>query len=175
MKIDYALPNLNTQQAGLYGLEHQRAPLQDTPSSLIGGWSLNEPLSRFFLAGYFLKMLTVPKTSDLPLGAYEQEEDNIIVPFGSYLLGFSGASAQSAGARFSVYDIGMKTFAITDEWDNFNTGAGLPSDADNQYLILSTPYLVLEPGLLQVRVANLASVSADLQLLLFFACPGGSQ
>lgn len=170
-RIDTALSDLERQQLGFFGLEHDQAPLLDTPASLYGGWSLYAPCRRFWLAGYRWMPVVVPRCALLPVTPYGQVEDRVSIPPRSWLVAFAGASDQTAGFRFSIYDVGAKAFLLSDQWDNASTGAQDPTDADSQAMPLAVPALILAPGLLQVRVANLAAEDADMQLLLHFAVP----
>lgn len=174
MRITGALPSLNPwADAGLYGLRRDGAPFMDTPASMVGSWSLEEPLKRWLHGNYALHLVVVPRVADLPVAARGQVEDQATIPPGSCLVALSGASDQTAGFRFTVYDVGAKRFVLSDQWDELATGAQDTTDVESQGLVLPTPYLILAPGLLQVRVANLATVAADMQLLLHFATPGG--
>jgi len=162
---------MNAQQVGFYGLEQSGPPTIDTPASLYGGWSLNNPARRFFMAGYIARAIVVPRNSYQPIAALDQIEDRVQVPPKSWLVGLAGASSDAEGFRWQIYDIGQKSYALTDQWDNLITGAQNTADPDSQPLVLPCAYLVSAPGLLQVKLSNLSSTPADMQLVLWFAVP----
>lgn len=171
MEISYVGPDYNFQQDALYGLETDQPPLMDSAASLYGGYSLSEPVRRFLFAGYVPQLIVFPRTRDLPLAAFDQKEDQLAVPSLSYIVGYGAGSQQAAGFRFTVYDIGAKQYAVSDQWDNESTGAQDDLDPDSQPVPLVSPYLIMPPGLLQIKVANLSNAQNDCQLLIYVAVP----
>lgn len=145
-------------------------------------FSLLEPMRPFLWSGYNWKAFPIPSaayllsnTSNGGTGClpFEQREDRVVVAPGSWLVGFSGFSAQAAGFRFQIYDVGAGDYCLNDGFDDLNSGAQAnPADTDPAMPhILPEPYCVVSPGLLQIRIVNSASVNNDMQLLLHFAVP----
>lgn len=158
---------------GLYQTERGiwDAPLIDNPSQFYGPWSIYEPFRQFIFAGYQWIGWVVPRPSLLPVALMAQVEDHYQAPPGTYVLGFSAASAQSAGFRFSLYDAARKRSILVGDWPLAVLGAEDTADTDAQMHALPEPALVLPPGLLQAKVSNLASVSNDMQLVIHLVVP----
>jgi hypothetical protein len=155
-----------------YDQPEQRAPFLSLPAYLYGSYSVLEPLRRWLWTGYIWQAIVVPRASALPVAASGQVEDQVQLPAGSWLIGFAGYSPQDAGFRFNIYDAGAQDYALSDRWDNGLSGASDQDMTDGQILhVLPEPYCLVGNGRLQVRVANLATVAAALQLLLHFAVP----
>jgi hypothetical protein len=145
-------------------------------------FSLLEPTRNFAFRNYLWRGLVVPRQSVLaannPVGLspYQQIEDRFTVPAGSWLVGYSAFSAQSAGFKFQVFDVGANDYALSQQWesngdcqDNSDTDAALPH-------ILPHPYCIVAAnkkgeGILQVKLVNAAAVSNDVGLVIHLACP----
>jgi hypothetical protein len=152
----------------------------DGPDSI----SLLDPLGPFWADAlrWSLQMWCVPSTAVLlantPAGltAYQNIEDSIIVPAGSFLLGFSSFSAQAAGFRWRIWDVGANAYALSDRWlnnvtdgqDNSDTDAAVPN-------VLPDPYCIVSPGELHIQLVNSASVSNDIGLIVWIAKPNNGQ
>jgi len=136
--------------------------------------SLLDPLRPFQWAGYSSRLIPLPGTRNLPLAAYARNEDRVQLPAGSWLLGLSGSSAQTAGFRFHIFDVGANDYVISEGEESNRTGAQDNVDADTVIgHILAEPYPLVAPYILQVRIVNSSAFSNDCQLLLHFAVPRG--
>jgi hypothetical protein len=155
-----------------YEATRNEMPALDVPSHQFAHLALMGPARRFWFTGYVWRGVVVPRANLANVAAYRQIEDKALLPPGSWLLGFSGASSQAAGFRFRIFDVGADDYALSEHWDSNRTGAQDNTDTDpaNPYL-LPEPYFVVSPGTLQVQIVNSASLANDLQLLLHFAIP----
>lgn len=160
----------------------QASPIFDRPSFRYGvEQNLLDPIRPFYAENFTTFMIPMPGAAVLnannPVGlsAYQQVEDRVQLPPGSWLVALSGYSAQSAGFRYSVFDEGRKQYALSNKWmDNGATASSLnPNAGDDSALpyVLPWPYYIVSPGWLHLRLVNSASVSNDAQLLLWFAVP----
>lgn len=146
--------------------------LFDLPSYRYDGRQNTADILRpFAWSGYVWRGLAVPRAVELPVAARVQIERRVQVPAGSYLLAFSGFSDQAAGYKFRIYDIGAQQNALGDIPDDLRSGAQDGSDTDGVLHVLTEPYVIVEPGLLQVTLTNLATAAADMALVLHFAVP----
>lgn len=162
--------------------------IPDLPSFRYGGlgsFSLLDPLIPFWQDAlhWSVLMWCVPASAILVannnpkgLNPYQQVEDSIIVPPGSWLLGFSSFSQQAAGFRWRIWDVGANAYALSDRWlnnvtdgqDNSDTDAAVPN-------ILPSPYYICTPGELHIQLVNSASVSNDVGLIVWIAKPNNGQ
>jgi hypothetical protein len=104
--------------------------------------------------------------------ARQQIEDSVRMPIGSYLVGLSAVSPQAAGFRFTLFDAGRNDWVLSPQWIESHT---ITFKGSPYYLI--RPYPLVDAGAMwgkiNMRMVNLATVSNDCQLALWFAVPPG--
>jgi hypothetical protein len=158
-----------------YGNRINEMPALDLPSHNFGPQTLLDPVRRFWWTGFVYRGVVFPRANQVPfagVAALRQVEDKIQVPAGSWLVGFSAVSDQTAGFRFRLFDVGADDYALSEYWDSNRTGAQDNTDTDPaKPYILPEPYCVVSPGMLQISLVNSATVANNLQLLLHFAIP----
>src|SRR5581483_5968533 len=102
---------LNTDDLHWEMPSHLRGPMPPELNLIFPNNLLN-PFRMFFNGPYWWKAIPVPRAFKLPVPAYQQVEDVITVPPGSYLVAFAGAATLnqtttvSSGFRFSIFDVG---------------------------------------------------------------------
>jgi hypothetical protein len=109
--------------------------------------------------------------SQMPAGA--TVEIRLSVPVGTYLLGLTGSSSDAAGFEVQITDArhGAPLWSAPVDWRNATSQAAGPGNAEFPMMMLDAPRLVIEPGLLNIRIRNLATTSNSVQLILFCAEP----
>jgi hypothetical protein len=168
----------------------EAAPFLELPAFQYGSWglpafrrnnySLLEPARIFLWQNCGLLGYVIPRSAianaQVPAGIlkYQQIEDRVQLPPGSFLMGLSGYSSAAAGFRFSIYDEGTKDFVLSDKWEN-STDVDVSNVDDGKPHMLEDPYCVVSPGILQIKVCNLAATTNDFSLLLWFAVPKGTK
>jgi len=172
-------------------LFYESDPLQDAPflelpdfqyGSLLctprrNNYTLLEPTRPFLWENFAPYMFVMPSSATIlaqtPAGLlpFAQVEDRIQIPGKSWLLGISGFSAHAAGFRFSIYDEGAMSYALSDKWINGSDFSVDPAALGTTPQILPDPYLVVDPGKLQIKIVNLANANNDCQVILHFAIP----
>ena len=175
--------------------ELSTAPFLEIPAHQYGGlpcnparnnYTLLEALRPFYEGPFSLQSIVVPRATALlsnsPTGvaALQQVEDRVQLPADSWLLGFSAYSAQAAGFRFSLFDVGANDYALNESFESNKAGAQDNTDSDPAVPhILPEPYCLISsagpgsPGILQVELVNSAAVNNDCQLVLHFAVLSG--
>ena len=155
--------------------------------NIIDGFTLNAALlylpKRFFPSAlaqldplrraenYRPRWFCVPDDFNQPIAAYDTLQYQLQVVPGSYLIGMNWTVLD--GENTDLY------IQITDSCteiplgSDFQNGAAFrPSGAAQLWpRILAQPRLILEPGLVNVEIANAQSSSRQCQLLLHFAEP----
>ena len=143
----------------------------DLPAYMPGyeiGESLMDPLIAFAQQpGYATALRVTPQVYLLPIPALGVTEDTIRVKPGSYLTMLSFGSAQAAGFKFELFDMGAQEYILPPT----SSVALKPAAGQPPQFILPKPYCVLAPGRIQVILTNLANATNDMQLLMFFAEP----
>lgn len=128
------------------------------------------------------KLHTLPDDINMPIPAFETLEYQVRVVPGSYLWALVLNQYNDAWASVNAADVWCQ---ITDScngiplFDDFisarshSTLQNVATDARNAMLphLLTQPRLILEPGLLNVELANTATVARRCQLVLFTAEP----
>lgn len=125
-------------------------------------------------AGRFVPMawaLPGEAAEQMPAGA--TVEIRLSVPVGTYLLGVSGSSSQAAGFELQITDTrhNAPLWSAPANWKNATSQTTGPGNAEFPLVWLESPRLVIEPGLLDVRIRNLATVTNTIQVILFTAEP----
>jgi len=165
---------------------HQYGPLLTNPTR--NNFSLLEPLRPFWEGPYAWQGVVVPRCGVLlnsggatGLAPLQQAEDRVQLPAGSWLVGFAAYSAQAAGFRFSIFDVGANDYCLNQAYESNQAGAQVNSDTDPAIPhILPVPYCLVaafgQTAAMQIEVVNSANAYNDCQLLLHFAVPrAGSQ
>ena len=140
------------------------------------GASKADGLRPFAAAGrYNYRGYALPDRARVVVAARGQIEDEISVRPGSFLTTISSVSSQAAGFKFNIYDkaTGSRLFS-EDVRDTVAASAPIARFAGRRLAnYLQSPWAVPSPGLLTVRIVNLATAANDLQLYLAFAEPSG--
>lgn len=107
----------------------------------------------------------------MPAGA--TVEIRLSVPVGTYLLGVAGSSSQAAGFELQITDTrhNAPLWSAPANWQNATSQAAGPGNAEFPLVWLDAPRLIIEPGLLDVRLRNLATATNTIQAVLFTAEP----
>lgn len=112
-----------------------------------------------------------------PTGTYEAR---VSVPVGALLWGISGKSAQTAGATVQVTDSKTQKPLFSQPINIGNVTGGTITVPDcygtnHNYTgpvhMLPKAMIVVSPGILQVKIVNLAAAANSLQVALHFAIP----
>jgi hypothetical protein len=137
--------------------------------------------------GYRPRWFGVPTSDDRPIPAFETVEYQVKVQAGSYLWGLQFSAETSdedyteivnsfrivdACTELPLQDKPALTLAVANGY--FGTPALYEQNTLGQNLgvtLLAEPYLINEPGTLNVEVTNGGSVSSQCQLLLLVAEP----
>jgi len=111
-----------------------------------------------------------PCVPTLPAGA--NFEGRLSLPVASYVFGFSGSSAETAGFRVQVVDLGTGS-AFFNEFLTFDLVCPQGAEHGITYpvAVLPTPRLVIEPAVLAVRIQNLAALANAIQFAVWTAEP----
>jgi hypothetical protein len=106
------------------------------------------------------------------LNPRQQFEDSVRMPVSSFLLGLSAVSPQAAGFRFTLFDAGRNDWVLSPQWVQSQT----ITPRGKPYFLIR-PYAIVDAGMgwgkINLRMVNLATVSNDCQLLMYFAVPAG--
>lgn len=104
------------------------------------------------------------------ISAYQTAEEQLRVVPGTYILGWTACARNAAGAFITPDTMlvriveGATRIPLTDDFVNaapWNESRGIPA-------LLSTPRLVLEPGYINVEIANAGSTNlSEAQILIF--------
>lgn len=144
------------------------------------GASLIDPLRPFMgTTNYNWRSYVVPDTGNETIPARQQFEDQMSVVPGSFLL-MVGADADNLFPNDFSWDLRDKLtgdsisnvpmrYGVTSSY----AGSSASGKFTNRCLpfILSTPWLVRPPGLLVVRIVNLATTSQGIRMNFVFAEP----
>jgi hypothetical protein len=152
-------------------------------SAVIGHY--NESAERALLAidrarGYRPFVAAIPEAAATLVPAQAVYEPRVSIPVGSLLWGISAKSAQAAGFTVQVTDVATQKplFSQPIAFDDITGGSlqikncyGQVQTLANPLHVLPKPMMVLAPGVLAVKVSNLAVVANRLQVCLHFALP----
>ncbi len=109
--------------------------------------NLTDQVKSILFGGFSPYLVTVPRAALAPLAAFAQIEDAVTVPAGSWLVGFTGASPQAAGYRFSIFDVGRNEYVLTPQWMQNLSGAMDDTDTDRPMPnFLVRPYAIVNAG-----------------------------
>lgn len=143
--------------------------------------SIIRPLLPFVRSnGYGRAEFVVPDVSRQSFGARQQVEDQISVPPGSFLIMLTGFTDQAFpnDFLFTISDKGSgkeyaSQFARYQAVSGGNTTQSTEAEVQGKTMpmILPSPWVVTDPGLVSVRLTNLATVTAVINLCLVFAIP----
>ncbi|HBY64725.1 MAG TPA: hypothetical protein DEH78_33305 [Solibacterales bacterium] len=124
-------------------------------------------------ANYDQVVRFVPDESNVSVPARTTFEGRISVQPESMLCAIAATSAQAAGFKLQIQDLGTKEFFWSQpvRWDNAS-GQGNTLGLAHPMFVFPRPRMIIEPGMLSVQVINLADIANDIQLALFFAEPG---
>lgn len=144
------------------------------------GASIIDPVRVLLEAGGFnWRALIVPDTANESFAARIQFEDQVSATPGSYLVSVSAHVDTAAPSDF-VYSITDKGSGETlaSSWLRYgvNTGNVNGKFTGRQMpFFLPVPWLVRAPGILGIRITNMASITQAIRLMLQFAEPTGSR
>ncbi len=106
-----------------------------------------------------LLVMPEPTSASLPAGAIYEARVGFHPE--SYILGFSGTSQQAAGFEVRIQDRRDDALFWTRAIRHANLTGGSSGPPYNSVFYLPKPRLILEPGLLNVRLRNLDLVNAN--------------
>ena len=143
--------------------------------------SIIRPLLPFVRSNQYGRAeFVVPDVSRQSFAARAQIEDQISVPAGSFLIMLTGFTDQTFpnDFMFTLADKGSGR-EYASQFTRYQAATGGNSTQSTvtavqgrtMPLIVPSPWIVTEPGLVAVRISNLATVSAVINLCLVFAIP----
>lgn len=116
--------------------------------------------------------------SNLRVPALATQDGTFNIPPYSYLVNCSMYSTIGAGFKVNVYDKGAQQYLYQGQWIDARQVASemqhdtlLPANYPFGPSFLQSPMIVMPPGLIQIRVVNLANEENLLQVMLAFAIP----
>jgi hypothetical protein len=115
--------------------------------------------------------IVLPGPGQSTLAARDTFEARVTVLPGTYLYAVAGSSAQAAGFRVEVIDLGTQTPLFSGPVNIANIAGATAGTPQTQLWRPPKPRVILAPGLLTVRLLNLATVPNDVQVALFIAEP----
>ena len=120
--------------------------------------------------GYEERIIPVSATLAATVGL---QEARVSVLVKSYVCGFTSFSTQAAGYSVQVIDLGTRYeyFAYEIKHQNISGQGTTPEGITFPLHLLPKPRLVLEPGLLSIRLQNLAALSNPVQFCLWVIEP----
>ena len=123
-------------------------------------------------ANYEPFIFALPEDAAHTLDARGTYDGRLSVLPGSYITHITAASAQAAGMRVQITDLGTNAtlFSKPLQYQNMS-GQGSASGVTTPCYFLPIPKLVLEPGIIQISIQNLATVPNIVQVCLFVAQP----
>jgi len=95
----------------------------------------------------------------------------------AYIVAISGYSAQAAGCKFQLTDLGTGAalFSKPVQLASASGGSGSVSGVSNALWFLPKPRLVLPPSQLSIQVHNWATVANTVQIVLHLAQPASGR
>lgn len=132
---------------------------------------------------YFYMGVVVPAGSFISIAGYQGYESAVILPPETYIVSMSGYSSDPAGFMVAINDKGSKVQMMEKTFIHSSLVLGRESKDDGTIgfdepfgpFILPSPFCVLKPGQLQVQITNLATATANIQVLLGCAIPVSAQ
>lgn len=131
----------------------------------------------FFYRGYGVPTSLPPDINGLPrtqLSSLETYETQLSVPPGCLITALSAYSEQTAGFSIQIVDAasGISVFSTQDIRSNLlGTYQGVAEDVPAGPTLIKVPLFVLDKGLLQITLKNLATVANMVQLYIETAVP----
>lgn len=130
--------------------------------------------ARFFVAapGYRWRTFVLPDVSNRSLAARATFEDQVSLAPGSFLISIASSSGAAAGFQFSIVDAGSKQ-PLSSDMARAGALSGRAATFANRGgpFFLPVPWVVSKPGLVLVKLANLAAAANEIDLQLQFAEP----
>lgn len=128
-------------------------------------------------ANYEHFWLTVPDDRNASLSARGTFDTRVKVADYAYIVAISGYSAQAAGAKIQITDLGTGAalFSKPVQLASASGGQGSTDGVSNILWFLPRPRLVLPPAELSIQIHNLASVANTIQLVLHLAQPANGR
>lgn len=122
--------------------------------------------------GFYPNAYPMPDEPNQELPAGAPIEIKLSVPVGSWIWAFAATSSQAAGFEAQVVDLrqGAPLWGTPANWQNVS-GQGTTAGITFPLWILPAPRLVIEPGLLSVKMRNLATVANRVQLVAYVIEP----
>jgi hypothetical protein len=118
--------------------------------------------------GYQPSWIVRPHENALPFTGNYYYQDSFPLPTGSFILGFTFASSQAVGFKFSLFDVGSQSYI-------FNTLASAIALAGGGGATQQQPYWLPKPravlGTLNIDMTNLSPNSNDMQICIACAVP----
>jgi len=131
---------------------------------------------------YRARWVVMPDDMNTPIAAYDTFEGQIKVQPGAYLWGFQATQFNAAFVAVAAADViiqvtdactGIPLFSDYAAGSGFTPFSAIAADAHGGIAphLLTQPRLIMEPGLLNVEIANRAVTAMRCQLLLCFSEP----
>jgi hypothetical protein len=132
---------------------------------------------------YRARWIVMPDDANTPIAAYDTFEGQVKVVPGAYLWGFQlnqfDAALALVAATDSIIQVtdactGVPLFSDYSSgsgFSNFSAAVGVDAHGGIAPHLLTQPRLIMEPGLLNIEIANRAVTTLRCQLLLCFAEP----
>ena len=152
-------------------------------SEVVGGYNETAEAALIALdqaAGLRPFVAVMPEAANVAIPALGTFQARVSVPVGALLWGISGKSAQAAGATVQVTDSKTQKPLFSQDVNIGNVAGGSLSVPDaygtvHSYTgavhVLPKAMIVVSPGLLTVKIVNLAAVVNNIQLALHFSLP----
>lgn len=118
--------------------------------------------------GTYANAYPVPDAANAVLAAGQPIEIRLSVPVGTWVWGFSATSSAAAGFEAQVIDLreGAPFWGQPVNYANVS-GQGSAAGITFPLFILPAPRLVIEPGMLSIKLRNLAATSNTVQFVVF--------
>lgn len=149
-----------------------------------GGASVIDPVRVFMQAkGFNWRALIVPDTLNENFAARAQFEDQVSAIPGSYLVSINAFvdGTMPSDFVFTIQDKRVGGETIFSSWVRYQAGSGgalgaiVAGATSSLPFWLPSPWLVREPGLLLVKITNMATTAQNIRISLQFAEPTGSK
>lgn len=129
---------------------------------------------------YYFLGVAFPTGTDILIPANGTFVGNVSVEPLSYVTMITGFSDQPSGFKLRIYDKGAKADIIDRQFISSRNIASqmegvfpgvTPADTPFGPYMLISPFIVLNPGSLQIEITNLSLLAANIQILLGCAIP----
>lgn len=129
------------------------------------------------VANYEHFWLCTPDDRNSSMSARGTFDTRVKVADYAYIVAISGSSAQAAGCKVQITDLGTGAalFSKPVQLGSVSGGTGSSSGVSNLLWFLPKPRLVLPPAELSIQIHNLATAANTVQLVLHLAQPANGK